>query len=425
MQIATIPVEGLSHYFPEEFCRDFNRYRQLPMSELMEKMVQLFELGAKKNGHHIPFLLALRDQVALFSAGGDQGLSAFLEWWEEEGCKKALPASDQQDAVQIMTIHKSKGLEFKAVLLPFLNWKLNTPSGFLKKLLWVNAGNTEFGHFSTLPVDYSSKLAGTTFAREYFEEMLLNYMDTLNTLYVATTRARDYLYLVCPKTTFVEKKKEGPKNEMQNILLDLLRLKGEPDFILEENLVSFGEFPEKNFKAEKPHQGIEISSYEVNDQLTAKFNYQVPNEDNWHNARQRKGIVLHKILETLTNLTELDKLISIYVQDGLIRHGEKEEIRQAVSDVLKQSEIAGWFKSAKTIISERDMILEGGEVRRPDKLFVMEDHAVLLDFKFGAENKKYLEDISLYRDNLDKMGIFKQIDAYIWYAETQKLLKVG
>jgi len=243
-------------------------------------------------------------------------------------------------------------------------------------------------------------------------------------LYVATTRARDYLYLICPKTTFVEKKKEGPKNELQNILLELLRLKGEHDFILEENMVAFGDFPERTIKTEQLQGGLEISSYEVNDQLTSKFNYQVANEDNWQNSRQRKGIVLHKILETLTDLTGLDKLISMHMQEGLIRHGEKDEIKQAVTDVLKQTEISGWFKSARSIISERDMILEGGEVKRPDKLFVMEDRAVLLDFKFGAEHKKYLDDISLYRDNLVKMQEFAQVEAYIWYAETQKLLKV-
>jgi ATP-dependent helicase/nuclease subunit A len=425
MKIAGSSIEALSAYFPEEFCLNFNSYRQLPMAELMEKMVQLFGLGTPQNASHIPFLLALRDQVAVFAAGGDQGLNSFLEWWNEEGYKKSLPASDQQDAVQIMTIHKSKGLEFKAVLIPFLNWKLNTPSGFLKKILWVDAGNTAFGNFSTLPVDYSSKLASTTFAREYFEEMLLNYMDTLNTLYVATTRARDFLYLVCPKTTLVEKAKEGPKNELQNILLDLFKLNNEPDFILDDQSFSYGSFPVRPFKESiAKNLGLEISTYEVNDQLSARFNYQVSSEDNWYNARQRKGIVLHKILESLTNLEELDKFIAEYMQEGLIRHGEKDEVKQAVTEVLKQTTIAGWFKAAKSIISERDMILEGGEIKRPDKLFVMEDGAVLLDFKFGAEQEKYIEDINLYKNNLLKMQEFKQVDAYIWYAETQKLLKV-
>jgi ATP-dependent helicase/nuclease subunit A len=425
MKIASLNMEALVAYFPSEFCENFNGYRHLPMAELMEKMILLFSLGSERNGNHIPFLLALRDQVAIFTAMGDKGLNSFLDWWQEEGFKKALPASDQQDAVQIMTIHKSKGLEFKAVLIPFLNWKLNISSGFLKKVLWVDAGNTAFGNFSTLPVDYSSKLATTTFAREYFEEMLLNYMDTLNTLYVATTRARDFLYLVCPKAALVEKSKEGAKNEMQNILLDLFKVNNDADFVLDETLVSFGTFPAQIHKKDpNEHSGVEISVYEVNDQLSAKFNYQTATEDNWKNAKQRKGIVLHKILESLTDLEQLDKLISGHMQEGLIRSGERDEIKEAVTAVLKQKDISAWFKEAKFIISERDMILEGGEIKRPDKLFVMENKVVLLDFKFGAEHKKYIEDINLYKENLEKMQDFKQVDAYIWYAETQKLLKV-
>lgn len=427
MALAQKPVQNLGAYFPEAFCSGFDSFRQLPMTGLMERMVQLFGLGKEENGHHIPFILALRDQVAVFASAGDQGLGRFLEWWDEEGSNKALPAADDQDAVQIMTIHKSKGLEFKAVLVPFLNWKLNTSSAFLKKLLWVNAGPAGFESFSTLPVDYSSKLIGTVFAREYFEEMLLGYMDTLNTLYVATTRAKEYLYLVCPKTTLTDKKKEGaPKNELQNILLDLFKRELDPDFILEDNLVAFGELQERpKHLPEVDANALTVSTYKVNEELTSKFNYQQHSEDSWFNARQRKGVVLHRILETLTSIEDLEKSITLHMQEGLIRRGESDEIRQAVADVLEQKEISTWFKQAKNIISERDMILEGGEVRRPDKLFILEDKVVLLDFKFGAEHDKYKTDISLYRDNLLKMEEFKIVDAYIWYAETKKLLSIS
>ena len=148
------------------------------------------------------------------------------------------------------------------------------------------------------------------------------------------------------------------------------------------------------------------------------------NEDNWFNAKQRKGIVLHKILETLTGSGNLEKLIAEKVQEGLIREAEREEIRQAVSDVLMQHEIKEWFEKARSIISEKDMIIDSGVVKRPDKLFILEDRAVLLDFKFGAQNNKYISDISLYRDNLIKMGEFEQVDAYLWYAQDRKLQKV-
>lgn len=427
MDIANQPIQSLTAYFPEEFCNGFESFRQLPMTSLMERMVQFFGLGTGHNEHHIPFIMALRDQIGVFAGGGDQGLGMFLEWWDEEGLNKALPAADDQDAVQIMTIHKSKGLEFKAVIIPFLNWKLDTSSGFIKKILWVNAAPAGFENFSTLPVDYSSKLASTAFAREYFEEMLLNYMDTLNTLYVATTRAREYLYMVCPKTTIVEKKKEvSVRNEFQNILLNLFKTEEGSGFLLDEKLMSFGELrPAVKKVSEINESAIRVSDYYVNERLTSKFNYQKNNEDGWFNARQRKGVVLHGILETITDLKELDKLIAVKMQEGLIRRSERDEVKQAVIDVINQQEIALWFKNSKSIISERDMILEGGEVKRPDKLFVMEDKAVLLDFKFGAPHNKYIDDINRYRENLLKMDEFKQIDAYIWYAETGELLKVS
>jgi hypothetical protein len=148
------------------------------------------------------------------------------------------------------------------------------------------------------------------------------------------------------------------------------------------------------------------------------------NEDTWFNAKQRKGVVLHKILETLTSTGNLDKLIAEKVQEGLIRETEREEIRQAVSDVLIQDEIKEWFSKATSIISEKDMILESGVVKRPDKLFILDDRAILLDFKFGNQNNKYIADISLYRDNLIKMGEFNQVDAYLWYAQDRKLQKI-
>ena len=148
------------------------------------------------------------------------------------------------------------------------------------------------------------------------------------------------------------------------------------------------------------------------------------NEDSWFNARQRKGVVLHKLLETLTGTENLDKLISEQVQEGLIRETEREEIRQAVSDVLMQEEISHWFRTARSVISEKDMIIDSGTVKRPDKLFILADRAVLLDFKFGAANNKYMADISLYRDNLMKMGEFELVDAYLWYAQDRKLQKV-
>ncbi|MHB1178650.1 MAG: UvrD-helicase domain-containing protein, partial [Daejeonella sp.] len=426
IELAMKNIYDLSHILPKRLCQEFNSYRQLPVNELTEKLINIYELGISDLSIHIPFLLAFRDQTAIFSSAGDQGLSAFLEWWDTEGSAKALPSSQNQDAVQVMTVHKSKGLEFRAVIIPFVNWKLNTSSGYIKKLLWVDAKRAGFEKFNSFPVDYNKDLASTVFAENYFEEMLLNYMDVINTLYVATTRAKDYLCIICPKTP-LKKPATGSVNDIQLVLSDLLSSvrADEPQFIKEENKFILGEIPDCPAGiavAEDAH--LLISKYQVNEKLTERFKRNSRNQEVWFNARQRKGVVLHELLETINSLENLDKLIDEKVQLGLIRVAERDEIRKAVEDVLMQDEIRSWFTTAKAVISEKDMILDSGIVKRPDKLFVFDDHAVLLDFKFGAEQNKYRGDIELYRDNLMKMGGFKEVHAYLWYAKERKLQKV-
>lgn len=429
MDLALEHISRLTGVLPPLLCAGFNTFRKLPVSELAEKLIHIYELGNGNSSNHIPFLLAFRDQVAVFASGGDQGIGAFIEWWDTDGSKKALPSAESQDAVQVMTVHKSKGLEFKAVIIPFINWKLNNVSGGLnKRLLWVDAELAGFEKFNTLPVDYSKGLASTVFAANYFEEMLLNYMDVINTLYVATTRAKDYLCLICPKTPLVKKSTAGPVNKLQAILSELLTNgdTSDLDFIPGDNNFFFGSLPvspENLNLSDEPDQ-LSIHSYHVNEHLSERFRRNNQTQESWFNARQRKGVVLHQLLEALTGLDSLGKLISEKVQEGLIRQSEKEELTKAVTDVMMQEDIRLWFSTAKLIISEKDMILESGVVKRPDKLFILEDRAILLDFKFGTEHGKYIKEINFYRENLLKMGEFKAVDAYIWYAQDRKLQKV-
>lgn len=422
-------ISDLSAVLPVELCANYQSYRHLPINELAETLIKIYGIGDSKSESYIPYLLAFRDQMAAFSSTGDQGIAAFIDWWENEGSDKALPSSENQDAVQVMTVHKSKGLEFRAVIIPFLNWKLNSSStGVRTKLLWVDAEAAGFPNFRSLPVDFTKNLSSTVFAADYFEEVLLNYMDELNTLYVASTRAKDYLCIICPKTPKPKKDKKGPINDLQVVLSELLQSGDRAGLKLtfEDNLYSFGEIPPNanQDEVQEIHESLMLNSYPVNEQLTERFKRNSINEDTWFNARQRMGIVLHKILETLSVKDNLDKLIAEKVQEGLIRESEREEIRAAVGDILLQDEIKQWFDTAKSIISEKDLIIDSGIVKRPDKLFIFDDRAVLLDFKFGEQNKKYINDIRSYRDNLIKMGEFKQVEAYLWYAQDRKLQKV-
>jgi len=421
IRLAAEPVEKLAGLLPAELCQNFIGFKQLPVTELTEKLINIYGLGSDHISSHIPYLLAFRDQVALFSAGGDQGLNAFTEWWETEGSGKALPSSESQDAVNVMTVHKSKGLEFNAIILPFCNWNFNThDSYYQRKLLWVNAADSGFDKFSTLPVDYASSLGATAFAKNYFEEMLLSYMDTLNTFYVATTRAKAYLYLISPQ-------KKGYEYNLFDVLNQVLKAGNEyqSEFIAEEGKLEYGDFaylPEK--KEERKIEKIEISNYPVNDTVSENFTRRHLPSNAWYNDQQRKGTILHEILSVVKRMSDIDKILEGYIQEGQIRESEKEYFLSTVSQVLSQEDISRWFSDSDQVISEQDILVEDGHSLRPDKLFVMKDKAILLDFKFGEEQAKYGITISNYRDNLLKMGEFQSVDAYIWYAKTQTLQKI-
>ena len=108
------------------------------------------------------------------------------------GSSKSVTLPDNQNAASVFTIHKSKGLEFKIVILPFLSWELDH-SGFKQPVLWIRPETQPFNDLGLVPVRYSRALADTYFAEDFYWEKSSSYLDNLNLLYVAMTRATCYL----------------------------------------------------------------------------------------------------------------------------------------------------------------------------------------------------------------------------------------
>ncbi len=128
-----------------------------------------------------------------FNGKSNSDAGSFLAWWEVTGFKKSVVLPDDQDAMRILTIHKSKGLEFKVVILPFISWNLDHDNG-KQPVMWVNPNQAPFDELGIVPVRYGSSLSDTIFAAEYIDEKYSVYLDNLNLLYVALTRAKDALW---------------------------------------------------------------------------------------------------------------------------------------------------------------------------------------------------------------------------------------
>ena len=190
-------------HLPPHYEKQLASLAVLPLPELVHQAIMLYQLHQQPA--HSAYLQAFTDVVLQRSARGKTSITEFLEFWEEEGHILALPAASSH-AVEVLTIHKSKGLAYTILLMPFLSWNLK-PDG-KNNLLWVNTHHTPFTQLPILPVNYSKTLAQSQFAAAYFEEQVLTAMDSLNMLYVAFTRARRRIYGWAPAINQKEDKKQ-------------------------------------------------------------------------------------------------------------------------------------------------------------------------------------------------------------------------
>ncbi|MCA1760726.1 MAG: hypothetical protein LC658_13240, partial [Bacteroidales bacterium] len=192
--------ENFEAVFESELGEKMNQLRQkVLLSSLDETVTAICALfGLFKMESELPYLQTLIDQAADLKISLSNDLSNFLFWWKEKGYKTSVNLNEEVDSVRLITVHKAKGLEYEAVLLPFFNWDVSW-IGNQAPLLWCRPETEPFNRFPLLPVKASQNLAKTIFRQDYFEEKVSSYIDTMNLVYVAFTRAKSVLFVHCRK----------------------------------------------------------------------------------------------------------------------------------------------------------------------------------------------------------------------------------
>lgn len=417
-----------TEYYPAGTPEFLDRTRYINLFDVVENIIQHFDLG--DSPFNVAYLNTFQDLIINFPGSRTTDFDTFLEWWEMTGSSKSVILPDNQDAARVFTIHKSKGLEFKVVILPFLSWELDHGS-FKQPVLWVRPDKPPFNDLGLVPVRYSPGLADTFFAEEYYIEKCSSYLDNLNLLYVAMTRATDALYGFLPA---IQKKSGNSISDLiRNAFASDKNLAGERGIVLrnfyndDQKLFELGKMPVatvrpairneiilKDYKVSKKPDSLRLRLHGENyflfrkEEIRQKINY---------------GKLMHEVFEGIDQKEDIPRILKRLIIEGKLSVSESDVLEKKIMSLISSLPVSEWFDKGNRVMREAEIILPSGKTRRPDRIILRNDRTVLIDFKFGEENAHYAGQLREYREILLKMG-YKNIDSFIWYVDNNKIVTV-
>jgi ATP-dependent helicase/nuclease subunit A len=418
-------IETSRYYFPAGYEAFLDRIKQLSLFEATENIIGYFGLGELSS--NVAYLNTFQDYIMSFTGSKSGDIQSFLDWWEASGSRKSVVLPGNQNAVRILTIHKSKGLEFKVVILPFLSWSMDhIPSK--QPFLWVKPSTAPFSDIGVVPVKYSSELTKTLFAGDYAEEKHSVYTDNLNLLYVAFTRAKDAIYgfsVDNPKSDStiagILKQAIGsaPAGE------ESLDFNFSSYYNTEKHVFEFGEIPEKERETQCDTKFIS-KNYIVNKAVESlKLKLHGENYFSTEEIEVRKrinyGKLMHEVFERIKTAEDIPESVRRLVLEGKLPEEESDSLTKRVENLIGTPTVSDWFKPGNKILTEAGILLPSGTTRRPDRVIFSEGKTTIIDFKFGEESPHYADQINQYHQLLTDMG-YTDIEAFIWYVDKNLII---
>ena len=444
----------LNSQLPPEYVTNRELLLGLPIVDLVDKLFMLFGLDQLEG--QSSYICTLYDTLNDFLKDHTADIDDFINEWENSLSSKTIQ-SDEIEGIRIMTIHKSKGLEFDNVIIPFCNWEMEK-----KGTLWCETKNkpAPYNKLPLLPIDFSrDKLIGTVFEDDYKEEHFQNIVDNLNLLYVAFTRASKNLFvfgLRQGKTTLDNIAKGTPPGNRSYAIELALRQVSEqlqgsllsfPDDIGSEIHFEYGTLvPETHEKEHvvadnpfliKPDKHIvSIATYPqaATFKQSNKSIEFVKGEDVDPSDRTRYikiGNVLHQLFSTIYTTADIPARLNELEQQGIIYNDEitSAQLRTRIEDAITNPQVQEWFSKRWQLYNECT-ILEYNkdtnemEEHRPDRVMTDGKEFVVVDFKFGKEREEYKKQVQQYMEILIRMG-HKKVSGYLWYVVKNNVVEVN
>ncbi len=433
-QELLIQDRPLDNLLPEAFTLHTAELLQMPLYELVERLFGIFQLH--RLNEQSAYMCAFYDQLNKFTQDNATDIDTFVREWDETISSKTIQ-SDVSDGVRILSIHKSKGLEFGHVLIPFCDWRLEMPD-----LLWCEPPVEPFNALPIAPIDYSEKqMRGTIYEPYYLDEHLQNTVDNLNLLYVAFTRAVDSLYVIGQRGS-KSNRSALLESVLPHLQLDGATLSGEDD---EQAPIAFdfGQLPplssqfspltsQNAFLQPVTPLPITMESFDVKTEFRQSNRSRdfIEGDDEQQELSYIKvGSVLHEIFSTIRTSADIPRALQQLQTDGVLYDDEvtREKLTLMLKKRLEDKRVRNWFSDGWQLFNECSILRldEHGELveRRPDRVITNGTETHIIDFKFGRPHAEYHDQVSEYMQLLRSMGM-PGVKGWLWYVYSNRIEEV-
>ena len=440
-------TEDINSLLPKRFVED-NTLAKMSLTDLVDTLYNIFTLDKLKNQG--AYISKFNDILSDYVFENTSDINSFLKAWEEKLHKEKIQ-SDIVDGIRIMTIHKSKGLEFKHVIVPYCSWTIEKTN-----TIWCeNIQGNPYNQFPVIPITTSgASVQGTIFEQEYKKEHLQNVVDNMNLLYVAFTRAENSLLVIGQRKkpsgkqgtlssnnrsaimeqilTNLSKELAGSTitEDTDNIVLEwgdlascvlssnpsgdkttdnVFDIVETPQFVQAKSYTSFAEFRQSNKSLEfvKPVE-----------ELTATTDY------------IQLGNILHQLFSNIRTEKDIEPRLRELELEGVLYSEDltPDIVRNKIRKALSNPDVKQWFTDGWRLFNERTILITDPATHqiteyRPDRVMVNEKETVVIDFKFGSERQEYVNQVKNYMQLIAQMG-YTNVKGYLWYVMRNKSQKI-
>ncbi len=452
LKLIRDPGDQLARAFLQKYCGDVtidgSEYARLSLYELVE---QLFaDLRLDRFDEQSAYVCTFFDHLRRYTSENPATIDGLLTLWESELHKKTIQ-SDIADGVRIISIHKSKGLEYDVVLSPFCDWPLEKSGN----VLWCRPAEEPFSELPIAPIDYSQKgMLGSIYERDYHHEHLQNVVDNLNLLYVDFTRARRALYVFG---------KRGSKNSRSEIIEQVIttwhdapsqsgdaRLTGK-DTAETPLILEYGDEDTTLAQCAAPkaartttttanpflQPSVPVPVVIDTHRVTATFRQSnrsrdfIAGDDEQASTADyiQLGNILHGIFSTIRTTDDIGQALRQLEQEGVVysREISLQRIQTLLRKRLENPIVAEWFSDRWTLFNECTILSpsDDGTIvdRRPDRVMTDGTRWIVVDFKFGRPRPEYRDQVLEYMQLIESMG-HTDVTGYLWYVYSNKIEQV-